>query len=347
MNPIKKYLAKIGAKGGKSTSEKKAEAARLNGAKGGRKRLNLNSLRLLFAASVIFGHSPELINGEPSRELFHLLGINVTIGHVAVRGFFILSGFLIAGSWFNQPNVFSFLRKRVLRIYPAFIVCSVICLTVGVMAGGSINPMKSVVAMLTLTQPSSSGAFAGTYFPSLNGSMWTIIFEFACYVMIAALGMSGALRGLKSALAVFAVSLVLSFVSIPDHGLGYYAGMFFSLAPWFLFGAIFHFRQDWLSWIRLPSLKIDISYGLYLYGWPAQKCLLWACLQMNQVQLSITALGVAACLGYISFRVIEEPCLKLKYATFPKLNNWWAWYKNSISTPLTNEQREINFHVGF
>lgn len=33
---IKQYLAKIGAKGGKSTSEAKKRAARLNGKKGGR-----------------------------------------------------------------------------------------------------------------------------------------------------------------------------------------------------------------------------------------------------------------------------------------------------------------------
>jgi hypothetical protein len=35
---IKQYLAQIGRKGGKSISEAKAEAARKNGAKGGRPR---------------------------------------------------------------------------------------------------------------------------------------------------------------------------------------------------------------------------------------------------------------------------------------------------------------------
>jgi len=35
---VKKYLAKIGKKGGSATSKAKAEAARLNGKKGGRPR---------------------------------------------------------------------------------------------------------------------------------------------------------------------------------------------------------------------------------------------------------------------------------------------------------------------
>ena len=38
MSKIKKYLASIGAKGGKSTSEAKAAAAKANGKKGGRPR---------------------------------------------------------------------------------------------------------------------------------------------------------------------------------------------------------------------------------------------------------------------------------------------------------------------
>lgn len=35
-DPVKSYLAKIGAKGGKASTEAKVEAARANGAKGGR-----------------------------------------------------------------------------------------------------------------------------------------------------------------------------------------------------------------------------------------------------------------------------------------------------------------------
>src|SRR5690349_23752155 len=83
---------------------------------------NFNLLRLLFAALVVFSHSFELIDRsrmhEPLNRLFH----TYSCGDLAVDGFFMLSGFLILASWRRDPNVPRYLARRVLRVYPLFIV---------------------------------------------------------------------------------------------------------------------------------------------------------------------------------------------------------------------------------
>src|SRR4051794_34755403 len=83
-------------------------------------RNNFNFLRLLFASLVILTHSVELVDGSPRREPLQQLRLPWTVSHLAVDGFFLLSGYLIAQSWIREPHLLRFLWKRVLRIYPGF-----------------------------------------------------------------------------------------------------------------------------------------------------------------------------------------------------------------------------------
>jgi peptidoglycan/LPS O-acetylase OafA/YrhL len=99
---------------------------------------NFNFMRLVFALLVILGHSPELVDGNQSREVLMRIFGTMTCGGFAVDGFFLLSGYLIMQSWERQPDGWKFLKKRLLRIYPGFIVASLICaFVVGPLAGDS------------------------------------------------------------------------------------------------------------------------------------------------------------------------------------------------------------------
>ena len=52
-------------------------------------------------------------------------------------GFFVLSGYLIVQSWLGDPEFFNFLRKRVLRIVPGYLVAVVVStVAVGLLAPG-------------------------------------------------------------------------------------------------------------------------------------------------------------------------------------------------------------------
>ena len=82
------------------------------------KNNNFDFLRLALAVLVIFSHAFPLGAGseihEPLRVLTHG---QMTLGGFAVDLFFVMSGFLIAGSAERSRNLGSFLKKRVARIY--------------------------------------------------------------------------------------------------------------------------------------------------------------------------------------------------------------------------------------
>src|SRR3982074_3309146 len=83
---------------------------------------NFGFLRLLFATLVILAHSPELVDGNRSREILTRIFGTMPLGEVAVDGFFLISGYLILQSLVNSKSYFEYLSKRVLRIYPGYIV---------------------------------------------------------------------------------------------------------------------------------------------------------------------------------------------------------------------------------
>jgi len=163
-----------------------------------RRANNFGFLRLLFATLVIVSHSPELVDGNRSRELLTRLFGTMSFGEVAVDGFFLISGYLITKSFVQTGSVCAYLVKRVLRIFPGFAVSFWICvLLVAPFVGArrssySLDAMLAQVqAMLLLAQPYVAWAFAGLPHPELNGSMWTISYEFRCYLAAALLGVVG------------------------------------------------------------------------------------------------------------------------------------------------------------
>lgn len=164
-------------------------------------RNNFGLLRLIFAMSVLVSHSIELVDGGRSREPLTYVFGTLSLGELGVDGFFLVSGYLIAQSFENSVSVFSYLWKRVLRIYPAFVIAFVLSvIVVGPLSGADMNALrgtgwvKQIVQMMFLGVPLLPNAFADLHYPSLNGAMWTIPYEFACYLIIGIIGLLGALR---------------------------------------------------------------------------------------------------------------------------------------------------------
>lgn len=84
-------------------------------------RNNFTALRWFAAGMVLYGHSFVFLGlPEPT-----FLGW-APMGPLGVYIFFSISGYLVAQSWENDPNVFRFLQRRALRIFPGLFVCTVL-----------------------------------------------------------------------------------------------------------------------------------------------------------------------------------------------------------------------------
>jgi peptidoglycan/LPS O-acetylase OafA/YrhL len=174
------------------------------------RRNSLNFLRLVFAIAVMFSHS--LTIGSFGSEV--ILG-KTTLGTLAVYCFFCLSGYLIAGSA-TRNHVGRFLWQRVLRIFPAFWVCIIVtAFLFGPIGWYHMQPVLARNCGISCYLSESGGPFsyvfhnlwlqghqgtiANTLHPGLfqdiwNGSLWTLFFEFLCYLMLAVLSVVGLLR---------------------------------------------------------------------------------------------------------------------------------------------------------
>jgi peptidoglycan/LPS O-acetylase OafA/YrhL len=329
-------------------------------------------LRILFATLVLLGHAPELTDGNISRELLHrFTRTPMTFGRLAVDGFFALSGYLIVQSWLGDPELVNFLRKRVLRILPGYLVAVTLStIAVGLLAPGVTNffmriDAHFVTSVALLSSPATPPVFPGLAFPNVNGALYTIGYEFRCYLLIAVLGLCGLLRrpilclvAMLPILACLVYAPPFEYMHWPRHveALVGEPQIAFRFTAIYVVGALFYLFRNrvvfrppfalsaaavlagtfvfaptiaecalvvcggylmfylgqmslpWLSWMsRLP----DISYGIYLYGWPVQS--LWIWFHRGSPWLAFFASTIiCSVLGWLSWHFVERPALALK-----------------------------------
>ena len=214
----------------------KAPESRLN---------NIDALRLILSVLVLFSHSFPLGTGtEQDEPFFWLSRGQVTLGGLAVDWFFVLSGFLISQSWERSRTVWSFLRKRIFRIYPGYLVAVALCIwavvPLAAPGGSQVYSGATVVAnlgpALALRGFVVPPTFVRNPAPGLvNGSLWSIPYEFWCYLGVVFLGVTTLLGRRWLITSLFLVSLMISF-----------AFDFFQLNPGGkLLGWIFGFPPFW------------------------------------------------------------------------------------------------------
>ena len=89
---------------------------------------NFDLLRILFAWFVIVSHA-YVLNGDGATDpLFVATNSTFLFSFIGVKGFFIISGYLIFKSMMVSTSIFEYLVKRVLRIFPALAVVLIITL---------------------------------------------------------------------------------------------------------------------------------------------------------------------------------------------------------------------------
>ncbi|MEF8700677.1 MAG: acyltransferase [Candidatus Accumulibacter sp. UW26] len=150
---------------------------------------NFDLLRLLLAGTVLLVHSYELSG-------FEQLGIITRIlsSAVAVKAFFVVSGFLIFMSFERSATITSYARKRIRRIYPGYFTVVMLC-AIGLIAVSSRSVeeyvslawLKYILANLTFLnfmQPTLPGVFDSNKLAAVNGALWTLKIEAMFYLSV-------------------------------------------------------------------------------------------------------------------------------------------------------------------
>ena len=259
------------------------------------RRNSLNLLRLVFALLVIvahsyytggFGHGPTPAGNN--------------LGGWAVIGFFVVSGYLITGS--RLGNSFgSYLARRAARIYPGFWVNLIVTALVvaplawvfgprgpAVAPAGGPDPASRSLADF-LTSPTRPWAYVlgnatlwmrrydvaggplGVPYPGVwNGSLWTLVVEFACYLMI---GIGFAILWFRrhprvAVVLAYAIALAVTVASRQVlGGIGGATGVsVVKLVPCFLAGALLYVFRDKLRF-HLPGALACLAASVAII-WP-------------------------------------------------------------------------------
>lgn len=238
---------------------------------------SLNLMRLILATSVLFHHGFPLAGmGEGPLVLGDLTG------GWAVIGFFALSGYLIAASR-RTKRVGTFLALRVARIFPAFIVCNLVTVLVvapiawvyrnGSLAGyltTETTPLQYlfVNAALKMNAYDVGASPVGVPYPHVwNGSLWSLFFEFLCYLMVAVIFFIpfAATSPIPMVLAWLGSVLarVVYVVWGEALGLGADVGILTKLLPYFLAGAVLQMVR---KQVGMQALAAVIAAGIFAVG---------------------------------------------------------------------------------
>lgn len=247
---------------------------------------NFHFLRFLAATLVIYGHSYPLTGrGNLDKLQEWSLGVFPT-AHMGVCIFFTISGYLIAKSLHSSTTITNYLWKRLLRLLPGLIVaCLITVFIVGPIATElSLQDYFSqratyryfkIIKLFPRYDDLLPGVFTTLPSSSVNGSLWTLAYEFTCYLLLLFAFLLFR-KWYKTAILVCFASLLLSFlwwhpylvehpiVSLPLLHLNLSDLLNFGL--YFAGGAVFYLYRDkivynWKNLLILLSLVV-IAYLL-------------------------------------------------------------------------------------
>lgn len=182
-------------------------------------------IRFIAASMVVFSHSFALVGiTEPK------IG-NISLGTLGVWIFFILSGYLISHSWHQYPRFNVFFAKRALRIFPALIVAVLVSVIVSGIFFTNLSLVEffkspetlSYLNNILLINPQYSlpgEVFATNPHPNaVNGSIWTLAYEFLMYATVAVFGVLGIFKKIgvtKIWIVLFVSQIIMSILGVQN-----------------------------------------------------------------------------------------------------------------------------------
>jgi peptidoglycan/LPS O-acetylase OafA/YrhL len=224
----------------------------------GRRDNNFTVIRLVFSLLVLFGHSYSVTRSGLDPISSHL---GIWIGRLAVDGFFVISGFLVTASLLKNGPV-QYAVARILRIYPAIIVCTLLSafglgLALTTLPKGDYlhHPVTwdflKTIPLIDVHYYLPGVFQHNPFSKGVNGSLWTLPAEVRCYVLLLCIGFVGALERTYRANIVILAFLTVGFISFPSVPLLGHQHQFAEPAAYFALGA--------LTWVNRRLIPL---------GWP-------------------------------------------------------------------------------
>ncbi len=305
---------------------------------------NLDLLRLLLASGVIVSHAWPLSLGPGTVEpLEHLTG--QSLGGWAIGVFFFISGLLITASA-QRKTPTHFWTARARRIVPGLGAALFVTLALAFASGSTAGVQESALwffRALTLVsiEHRLTEAFATNPYPEVvNGPLWSLFYEVLAYGICAAFVWVGGARNAKTVWALLTLAVAICFVKedLPGRA-ATFAPLFASFAlgmavyvwrnriglrlltivflialvsivPGALGISLVGFALVMFA-MRGPVLMLrnDVSYGMYIYGWPIAQTLVAILPGITPVPLAVLSLLATYPVALMSWQFVERPGL--------------------------------------
>jgi peptidoglycan/LPS O-acetylase OafA/YrhL len=264
---------------------------------------NFDLIRFTLAGIVVLSHIHVLSQDTRLAFLSRFLSPDI-----AVKGFFVVSGYLILRSWDGSTGFGDYAAKRARRIYPAYAVIVLCCALLGALLTTLpvsryfslqwLRYLGANLVFLNFLAPTLPGVFAGNPEATVNGALWTLKIEVMFYVAVPILAW---LIHRYGAVAVSVTIYVASVAySLGMLHLGDITGhhIFWTLAhqlpgqlSFFMGGALLYYKENTVRRWLLPGAALSI--GLLAVGGPVIDPVL------RPILLSLTVIYFATAFPYL------------------------------------------------
>lgn len=246
---------------------------------------HFNLVRFAAASAVLVSHAWPISLGPEAVQPLERLLAGTTLGAVAVMVFFAVSGFFIAQSFDRSRSAGIFVAARALRLFPALLVMLALTVIAGVLLTtlpqasywhGAASYFLRGATLFSMSYELPGVFVTNPYGGAINGSLWTLRYEVACYFTVLAAGMLR-LPGRTISLLAVAGLAALSVIGA-DRVLASGAAVALAgLALPFWIGSALYFWRDRVPHSMLVLAALVVAAGL-LRGTPLREAALAAVL---------------------------------------------------------------------
>ena len=249
------------------------------------KNNNFDFLRFLFSIFVVVSHAYPLSGNDESMQwIYQITNGQTVLARLGLYGFFIISGFFIFKSLERSKSLWVYYKKRFLRLFPAlFFVLLITLILAPFVYQGTIPFYKNQDVYSYLPNNLSlynfqaviEGIFDNNPYHSINGSLWTIRYEFSLYIGLSLLYFFRKDSRITKVLLVACLAILLLIVNFfmekfgGSSVLGMIGYEILDLGTFFVCGSVMaalgfeKLKHSWLFLISISILILSIHFNFF------------------------------------------------------------------------------------